>query len=103
MDSDLIIYADTDIVFLRSVQHLWADFNKFKNETVAAMVPQLYRNKVKKINGYNPHAYNAGLILMNLTRMRTIDWTQRLGQISSVLMKDAKYADQVNRIKSIVD
>jgi len=95
-DTDSIIYADTDIVFLKSVQHLWAEFGKFGEETLAAMTPDgSYRRPKIEINGYDPHAYNSGLMLMNLTRMRGIDWSERLGMVSKMFLKEAKYGDQV--------
>jgi len=94
-ETDSVIYADTDIVFLKSVQHLWAEFAKFGEETVAAMTPDLYRKQKLEINGYDPHAYNSGIMLMNLTRMRAMDWSERLGMVSMMFLKDAKFGDQV--------
>lgn len=55
-DLDAAIYIDTDLVFLRPPEDLWAEFREFNDRQVAAMAPCLYhygsnRNKVRAAFG----------------------------------------------------
>ncbi|XP_047740643.1 glucoside xylosyltransferase 1 [Hyalella azteca] len=71
---DAIIYIDTDFVFLRPPEDLWAHFHKFDSVQVAAMAPCLYHygtSKNSQVPFYGPTGLNAGVMHMNLTRMKS--------------------------------
>jgi len=76
---DSIILSDTDIIFLRNIAQLWLEMPKFNGSAVVSMVP---RNFPRPNLGLRPFqiktGVKAGLMLMNLTRMRNIQWTQKV-------------------------
>ena len=47
---DAAIYIDTDLIFLRPPEELWAEFHKFDAVQVAAMAPCLYHYGTSKNN-----------------------------------------------------
>lgn len=71
---DAAIYIDTDLLFLRPPEELWAEFQKFDSKQVAAMAPCLYhygttRNKVRMslvINILSTDTIATGYVLLML-------------------------------------
>ena len=83
---DSVIYIDTDVLFLESPENLWKLFKRFNNTQIAGMVNECEYNNVTKC-WYNSHALhpyygrsglNSGVMLMNLTRMRKVNWELKL-------------------------
>ncbi|XP_071505879.1 glucoside xylosyltransferase 1-like [Diadema antillarum] len=81
---DSLLYADTDVLFIRPVDEIYDFFKQFNSTQLAAMSPEY---EVKNIGWYNRfarHPYygetgmNSGAMLMNLTRMRSFGWTQKI-------------------------
>ncbi|CAG5927642.1 unnamed protein product [Menidia menidia] len=75
-DVDSIVYVDSDILFLQSVDHLWAFLSRFKPSQLAAMAPEheepriAWYSRFARHPFYGPTGVNSGVMLMNLTRMR---------------------------------
>uniref|UniRef100_A0A2P2HYJ6 UDP-D-xylose:beta-D-glucoside alpha-1,3-D-xylosyltransferase n=1 Tax=Hirondellea gigas TaxID=1518452 RepID=A0A2P2HYJ6_9CRUS len=72
-EESAVIYVDTDTLFMRPPEDLWDVFWKFTPTQVAAMSPCLFHygtSKKSKTPFFGKTGLNAGLIMMNLTRMR---------------------------------
>ena len=44
------IYVDTDLIFLRPVEHLWDFFDNFDDDDISAMAPCMYHYGEEKLN-----------------------------------------------------
>ncbi|KAM4650966.1 glucoside xylosyltransferase 2 [Discoglossus pictus] len=75
-DVDSLLYVDTDVLFLRPLDDLWAFLKRFNDTQLAAMAPE---HEIPKIGWYSRFArhpfygttgVNSGVMLMNLTRIR---------------------------------
>ncbi|XP_063605885.1 glucoside xylosyltransferase 2-like, partial [Penaeus indicus] len=98
-DLDAAIYIDTDLVFLRPPEDLWAEFRKFNDRQVAAMAPCLYHygSTRNKIPFYGSSGLNAGIMHMNLTRMKSFPgggWTPAVMKVFDNFRQRIKLADQ---------
>nr|XP_033815166.1 glucoside xylosyltransferase 1 isoform X2 [Geotrypetes seraphini] len=75
-DVDSLLYVDTDILFLRPVDDIWAFLRKFNSTQIAAMAPEHEEPRIGWYNRFARHPYygktgiNSGVMLMNMTRMR---------------------------------
>lgn len=76
-DVDSLLYVDTDVLFLRPMDDIWSLFKSFNSTQLAAMAPE---HEVPKIGWYSRFArhpfygvtgVNSGVMLMNLTRIRS--------------------------------
>ncbi|XP_030230065.1 glucoside xylosyltransferase 2 isoform X1 [Gadus morhua] len=74
---DSLLYVDTDVLFLRPMDDIWAFLKEFNSTQLAAMAPE---HEVPKIGWYSRFArhpfygvtgVNSGVMLMNLTRIRS--------------------------------
>ncbi|KAM3877981.1 glucoside xylosyltransferase 2 [Diretmus argenteus] len=74
---DSLLYVDTDVLFLRPMDDIWAFLKAFNSTQLAAMAPE---HEVPKIGWYSRFArhpfygvtgVNSGVMLMNLTRIRS--------------------------------
>lgn len=98
-DLDAAIYIDTDLVFLRPPEDLWAEFREFNDRQVAAMAPCLYHygSNRNKIPFYGSSGLNAGIMHMNLTRMKSFPgggWTPAVMKVFDDFRQKIKLADQ---------
>lgn len=101
---DAIIHVDTDVIFLRPVEELWNFFLLMNSQQLIAMAPEhedpenaYYNSAVNKVPHYGKLGLNAGVMLMNLTRMRTarIDWLPTVHSIyESYRNAPLHFADQ---------
>ena len=75
-DVDSLLYVDTDVLFLRPMDDMWAFLKAFNSTQLAAMAPE---HEIPKIGWYSRFArhpfygvtgVNSGVMLMNLTRIR---------------------------------
>ncbi|XP_063284221.1 glucoside xylosyltransferase 2 [Pelobates fuscus] len=75
-DVDSLLYVDTDVLFLRPLDDIWAFLHQFNDTQLAAMAPE---HEIPKIGWYSRFArhpfygttgVNSGVMLMNLTRIR---------------------------------
>ena len=92
------------ITLSRPPEDLWSFFDDFNSAHVAAMAPCLYhygsaRNKVPH---YGDTGLNAGIMHMDLARMRDIPdgWTRANMAMHDKFEKQIKLADQVRRLKT---
>ena len=76
-DVDSLLYVDTDVLFLRPMDDIWSLLKSFNSTQLAAMAPE---HEVPKIGWYSRFArhpfygvtgVNSGVMLMNLTRIRS--------------------------------
>lgn len=76
-DVDSLLYVDTDVLFLRPVDDIWKLLRQFNATQLAAMAPE---HEIPKIGWYSRFArhpfygsagVNSGVMLMNLTRIRS--------------------------------
>jgi len=95
---DRAIYIDTDLIFLRPPEDLWAFFDEFSDKQIAGMAPCLYhydtpRNKVPH---YGDTGLNAGIMHMDLKRMRKIPdgWVGANMAMHDKFKNKIKLADQ---------
>lgn len=98
LDYDSIIYLDTDIIFLRNIESLWSEFDNFRELTLGAMGPCLfhYGTSRNSVPYYGSSGLNAGVMLMNLSRMRNTQWTRKIRTIGTQYRSQIKLADQVS-------
>uniref|UniRef100_H3DMD2 Glucoside xylosyltransferase 1 n=1 Tax=Tetraodon nigroviridis TaxID=99883 RepID=H3DMD2_TETNG len=77
-DVDSIVYVDSDILFLQPMDDLWAFLSKFTPSQLAAMAPEHEEPRIAWYSRFARHPFygrtgvNSGVMLMNMTRMRTV-------------------------------
>ncbi|XP_068611272.1 glucoside xylosyltransferase 1-like [Brachionichthys hirsutus] len=77
-DVDSVVYVDSDILFLRPVDHLWTFFSTFNSSQLAAMAPEHEEPRIAWYSRFARHPFygrtgiNSGVMLMNLTRIRRV-------------------------------
>ncbi|KAK7802919.1 hypothetical protein U0070_013815 [Myodes glareolus] len=83
-DVDSLLYVDTDVLFLRPVDDIWKLLRQFNSTQLAAMAPE---HEIPKIGWYSRFArhpfygstgVNSGVMLMNLTRIRSTQFKNSL-------------------------
>uniref|UniRef100_A0A3B5AJD7 Glucoside xylosyltransferase 1 n=1 Tax=Stegastes partitus TaxID=144197 RepID=A0A3B5AJD7_9TELE len=76
-DVDSIVYVDSDILFLQPVDQLWGFLSQFNSSQLAAMAPEHEEPRIAWYNRFARHPFygrtgiNSGVMLMNMTRMRS--------------------------------
>ncbi|XP_077527440.1 glucoside xylosyltransferase 1-like isoform X1 [Haemaphysalis longicornis] len=97
---DAVIYVDTDVVFLHPVEDFWRMFAAMNSWQMAAMAPDTesftnswYLTKAQH-PFVRPFALNAGLLMMNLTRMREFGLERRVVQLKKEFEGRIPWADQ---------
>lgn len=76
-DVDSLLYVDTDILFLQPVEDIWALLSRFNSSQLAAVAPEHEEPRIGWYNRFARHPYygrtgiNSGVMLMNMTRIRT--------------------------------
>ncbi|XP_031574300.1 glucoside xylosyltransferase 1-like [Actinia tenebrosa] len=97
---DSLIYMDTDCLVLRPIEDVWQHFSDFNSTQLAAVSPE---GEVPGLNWYKRfarHPYygqlgiNSGVMLMNLTRMRSHDWVENMLAIYKKYKLDITWGDQ---------
>ena len=82
--TDKIIYVDTDILFMRPLEHIWNFFSRFNSTHIAALAPEHEWDRQGWYNRFARHPYygergvNSGVMLMNIAKMRELDWVDRM-------------------------
>lgn len=77
---DSLIYMDTDTIFLSPLLETWQFFYKFNSSQIAGLSPEHedrnvgWYNRFARHPFYGPLGVNSGVMLMNLTRMRSFKW-----------------------------
>ncbi|KAM7287505.1 glucoside xylosyltransferase 1-like [Ixodes scapularis] len=84
LNEDAVLYVDADTLFLGPVEDLWDVFDKMNKSQMMALS---YEAEDPRTNWYQQHAkhpyvppfgVNAGVMPMNLTRMREFDWVSHM-------------------------
>ncbi|KAL9981145.1 hypothetical protein ACROYT_G009809 [Oculina patagonica] len=81
---DSVLYLDTDVLMLRPVEDLWNHFKHFDDVQLASMAPEGEETALSWYPRFARHPFfgkngmNSGVMLMNLTRMRAFDWTEKI-------------------------
>ena len=87
LSTDSLIYLETDVLFTRPPEDLWKVFNKFNASQLAALAHEGENTPIGWYNKFALHPYygqlgiNSGVMLMNLTRMRKINWSDMVLKI----------------------
>ncbi|OXB68099.1 hypothetical protein ASZ78_014560 [Callipepla squamata] len=84
-DVDSLLYVDTDVLFLRPIDDIWHILKEFNSTQLAAMAPEHEIPKIGWYSRFARHPYygttgvNSGVMLMNLTRIRSTQfrWNYR--------------------------
>lgn len=97
---DAVIYADTDVLFLNPVEDFWRMFAAMNEFQMAAMAPET-EDRVNNMYWKTAHrpfvqpfAANAGLLMMNLTRMRKFGLERRVEELRREFQGQLPWADQ---------
>lgn len=75
---------DTDVLLLRPVEDLWNHFKHFDSVQLASMAPEHEEPALSWYPRFARHPFfgkngvNSGVMLMNLTRMRASNWTEKI-------------------------
>jgi UDP-xylose:glucoside alpha-1,3-xylosyltransferase len=97
-DVDALLYVDTDTLFLSPPSETFQLFAKYTELQVAGLVANSldggFYPKKSKIPFYGEFALNAGVKMMNLTRMREIEYQKMLIDIFWKYRDNITYADQ---------
>lgn len=91
-DVDSLLYVDTDVLFLRPMDDIWKFLQAFNATQLAAMAPE---HEIPKIGWYSRFArhpfygvtgVNSGVMLMNLTRIRSMLFKVKSPVVSKVIL-----------------
>lgn len=98
--TDATLYVDTDIVFLSPVEDIWSHFNNFNSSQIAGLSPEHedtqigWYNRFARHPFYGPLGVNSGVMLMNLTRMRTFNWENQIFPLYKKYKSQITWGDQ---------
>ena len=98
--TDSVIYIDTDVLFLRPPEDLWFEFKRFDKNQIAGMSPECmgetecWYTKYARHSSPPPFGVNSGVMLMNLTRMRKLNWEKELKDIHTNKKEFLVWGDQ---------
>lgn len=91
---------DTDTLVVSPLEHLWKHFNNFNQSHLAALVPE---GEVLSLNWYNRfarHPYygklglNSGVMLMDLKKLRDMDFEEKIIAIYKQYRSVITWGDQ---------
>jgi len=97
---NLLLYVDTDILFLKPVTDIWSHFSKFNSSHLAALAPEHEDKAMGWYNRFAQHPYygqlgvNSGVMLMHLDRMRTARWEKKMIAYQQEFDKKIVWGDQ---------
>ncbi|KAL3195621.1 hypothetical protein MRX96_001757 [Rhipicephalus microplus] len=100
-DVDAVLYADTDVIFLHPIEDFWRMFYAMNEYQMAGMAPETenlennYYLKRKVFHPYvQPSGLNAGLMIMNLTRLRAFDLEDHITRQLEEFQDRISFGDQ---------
>ncbi|XP_063875958.1 glucoside xylosyltransferase 1-like isoform X1 [Scylla paramamosain] len=97
-DKDAVVFLDTDTLFLMPPENLWRKVYEFNPHQVIGIAPCLYMYgpRFKKFPTYGSSGLNAGVLVMNLTRLRAFEggWTENIMHILDKYKTKLSLADQ---------
>lgn len=99
-DLEVLLYVDTDVLFLRPLDDIWQFFAEFNSTQIAALAPEHEEPSASWYARFARHPYvplygvNSGVMLMNLTRMRNVNWTNHVTEYYQKHRFDITWGDQ---------
>ncbi|KAK3095840.1 hypothetical protein FSP39_019836 [Pinctada imbricata] len=98
-DVDSVVYVDTDILFFRPVEELWFMLHNFNKSQVIGIPPEDphrtgWYTHVAKHPSYPPTGVNTGVLVMNLTRLRAIDFPSKIVDLYKIWYSKIKWGEQ---------
>jgi UDP-xylose:glucoside alpha-1,3-xylosyltransferase len=98
-DVDALIYIDSDTLFLSSPSEFFQIFESFNDSQIGGMAPESLSDDswyplYSQVPFYGRHGLNSGVLLMNLTRMREINYQEKLLKIYWEYNTTLKWQDQ---------
>jgi len=100
---DAVMHLDGGLILTRPPSELWAEFSRFSDKTLLSLhawnAVKLKRSSSKKFD--SSAKFQTGVMLMNLTRMRTIGFTTRVKMISIFSREQLKLAEVSVRTKLV--
>ncbi|MCL4143193.1 UNVERIFIED_CONTAM: hypothetical protein GTU68_049803, partial [Idotea baltica] len=108
---DSLIYVDTDVVFLATLESLWSHMGRMNSSHMAGLSPEHEDAATGWYNRFAKHPYygrlgeyfvayygrlgvNSGVMLMNLTRLRAFGWEEYLVPIEKEFHAKLSWGDQ---------
>ena len=91
---------DTDILFLSPVEEIWSHFYNMNSSQMAALsyesadFSSSWYHRFAKHPYYGSYGLNSGVMLMNLTRMRSFGWVEKLEPILMMYQSKIVWGDQ---------
>lgn len=95
-----IIYVDSDLIFLSPPQDIFQMLRRFNSTQLAGLAPESeskntgWYTRFARHPFYGPHGVNSGVMLMNLTRMREVEWELKLLPIYDQYNLNLVFGDQ---------
>ncbi|CAG7822334.1 unnamed protein product [Allacma fusca] len=98
-DVENIIYLDADTLFFSNVLDLWKYFGRMNKTQFAAMGPDGMPPAKGTYSGasfpfYGPRGLNSGVLLMNLTRMREVDFVNEMPMLFRGYGRELNHGEQ---------
>jgi UDP-xylose:glucoside alpha-1,3-xylosyltransferase len=99
-DVDSVLYLDSDTLFMSPPDEIWSMFSKFNASQVAAMSPEHedpnagWYNRFARHPFYGKLGVNSGVMLMNLTRLRQLQWEETILSIYKEYKLQLVWGDQ---------
>src|SRR5690348_7101558 len=75
-EEERLIYLDTDMIVLRDIRQLWTEFSKWSDQVAVGISQSMEQDYKTKLPKYGAFGLNSGLIIMNLSRIRELDWVK---------------------------
>ncbi|CAN8028489.1 unnamed protein product [Ixodes persulcatus] len=98
-NEDAVLYVDADTLFLNPVEELWSVFEKMNESHLMALTYEVEDVGTSWYHQYGKHPFpppfgaNAGVMPMNLTRMRSFDWVSRMAPLMEEYAGRIPWAD----------
>lgn len=99
-EEEAVIYVDNDVLFVNPVEDFWRMFASMNEWQMAGMAPgtehkwNSHYPRFAKHPFVKPFGLNAGVLLMNLTRMRTFGLERRVEELRREFGEKLVYKDQ---------
>ena len=97
---DALLHIDIDVLVLSDIVEFWKQFEKFNHEQIAGMSAEDEAMENAWYPRYSTHRYygqfgiNAGIMMMNLTRMRNINFFEKMLPLYEKYKKEFHWGDQ---------
>lgn len=100
---DSVIYMDTDTIVTGNVAELWNNLHKMRKKQFMGVVRNHKPEEPVKYKVYGcfktpylkPLGLNAGLMIMNLTKMRAYGWEEKMLKVYREYSRKTKLEDQI--------